>query len=91
MVVKDKPIRRTRTSSFGEAARDGREFRWRFLDIFHLEARLNLSARAADASSWPRQSRAGQPAHARVLVNRVWMHHFGEGFVRTPDDLCVRE
>ncbi|MEO8426930.1 MAG: DUF1549 and DUF1553 domain-containing protein, partial [Verrucomicrobiota bacterium] len=23
---------------------------------------------------------------ARVLVNRVWMHHFGEGFVTTPDD-----
>lgn len=27
---------------------------------------------------------------ARVLVNRVWLHHFGEGFVRTPDDLGVQ-
>ena len=25
-----------------------------------------------------------------MLVNRVWMHHFGEGFVRTPDDLGVQ-
>lgn len=27
------------------------------------------------------------PLTPRVLVNRVWMHHFGEGFVRTLDDL----
>jgi len=27
------------------------------------------------------------PLTARVVVNKVWMHHFGEGFVRTPDDL----
>jgi len=27
------------------------------------------------------------PLTARVIVNRVWMHHFGEGFIRTPDDL----
>ena len=27
------------------------------------------------------------PLTPRVVVNRVWMHHFGEGFVRTSDDL----
>ncbi len=26
----------------------------------------------------------------RVMINRIWMHHFGDGFVRTPDDLGVQ-
>ena len=29
------------------------------------------------------------PLTGRVIVNRVWLQHFGEGFVRTPDDLGV--
>lgn len=29
------------------------------------------------------------PLLARVLVNRVWMHHFGEGIVRSAGDLGV--
>lgn len=39
--------------------------------------RLELARRVVDASN---------PLLPRVIVNRLWKHHFGEGLVRTPDD-----
>jgi hypothetical protein len=39
--------------------------------------RLDLARRVADPSN---------PLTARVIVNRLWHHHFGSGIVRSPDD-----
>jgi hypothetical protein len=43
--------------------------------------RLELARAIADRNN---------PLTARVLVNRVWMHHFGAGLVRTPGDFGTR-
>jgi hypothetical protein len=43
--------------------------------------RLELAQWIADANN---------PLTARVIVNRIWLHHFGKGIVPTPNDFGVR-
>ncbi len=43
--------------------------------------RLDLARTVTDPSN---------PLVARVIVNRLWKHHFGEGLVRSPDDFGVQ-
>ncbi|HEY3788227.1 MAG TPA: DUF1549 domain-containing protein, partial [Urbifossiella sp.] len=55
-----------------------------FLEAFGLpvftsagSGRLELAKDVVDPAN---------PLVARVMVNRIWQHHFGEGIVRSPDD-----
>jgi mono/diheme cytochrome c family protein/cytochrome c553 len=57
------------------------------------EAEYDFPPPPADArSSWRRRAFAnwlvspGNPLTARVMVNRIWQHNFGEGIVRTPSN-----
>src|SRR6185503_19250090 len=47
----------------------------------HGSGRLELAEAIADTKN---------PLTARVMVNRVWMHHLGAGLVRTPSDFGTR-
>ena len=52
---------------------------------------LNIPAGASgrrELADW--LTRADHPLTARVMVNRVWQHHFGKGLVGTPSNFGLR-
>jgi hypothetical protein len=70
----------------GEANSKGAAVPRRYLEIFaggKPEAFHDGSGRLELAKSIASKD---NPLTARVMVNRIWMHHFGDGFVLSPDD-----
>ena len=74
----------------GNAANPGAIVPRQFLEVLtrgerqpfqHGSGRLELARAIVDRHN---------PLTARVLVNRVWLHHFGAGLVRTPSDFGLR-
>jgi hypothetical protein len=74
----------------GNPGRPGAEVPRRFLEVLSPgeptpftqgSGRLELARAIADPAN---------PLTARVIVNRVWLHHFGAGLVTTPSDFGTR-
>jgi mono/diheme cytochrome c family protein len=74
----------------GEPDRPGPVVPRRFLEILGgdpLPAGATGSGRR-ELADW--LTRPTNPLTARVIVNRVWQHHFGRGLVATPSDFGAR-
>jgi hypothetical protein len=70
----------------GEAGNKGELAPRRFLQVLSGPVRpvyTNGSGRLELAMAITSPS---NPLTARVMVNRIWLHHFGQGIVATPDD-----
>ncbi|MDB6038307.1 MAG: Planctomycete cytochrome [Verrucomicrobiales bacterium] len=90
MALEDRPVQKNpRVFRRGNPASRGDEVPRQFLQALsknrkpfsHGSGRLELAQAIASPDN---------PLTARVMVNRIWLNHFGAGLVTTPSDFGVR-
>jgi hypothetical protein len=74
----------------GSAGRPGPEVPRQFVSIVAGEDREPFNDGSGRLELAKAIASADNPLTARVAVNRIWMHHFGQGLVRTPSDFGLR-
>src|SRR5690606_30446283 len=68
----------------------GEEVQQQFLKILAGEKRSPFTTGSGRLELAEAIADPGNPLTARVIVNRVWAHHFGTGLVDTPSDFGTR-
>lgn len=86
--IPDPP--RARVFKRGNPLRAGPEIPRHFVDCLVTGSPVALEKGSGRLDLAFALTRPEHPLLARVIVNRVWMHHFGEGLIRTPGDLGNR-
>ena len=74
----------------GVASRLGSEVPRQFLEVLTGEKRTPFQNGSGRLELARAIANKDNPLTARVMVNRIWQHHFGTGLVKTPSDFGVR-
>jgi mono/diheme cytochrome c family protein len=74
----------------GDPTQPGEPVPRRFLEVIAGAVRQPFSRGSGRLDLARAVTHADNPLTARVLANRVWMHHFGEPLVESPDDFGLR-
>ncbi len=91
MVLVDSPQpKNSRVFIRGNPNRPGEEVPRQFLAILAGDNRQPFSRGSGRLELAKAIASRENPLTARVMVNRVWLHHFGAGLVTAPDDFGLR-
>jgi len=74
----------------GEARRRGDRVPRQFLEILTGDDRKPFEEGSGRRELAEAVTDPSNPLTARVAINRIWMHYFGDGLVRTPGDFGLR-
>ncbi|HUQ70780.1 MAG TPA: DUF1549 and DUF1553 domain-containing protein, partial [Planctomycetaceae bacterium] len=91
MVMNDKPQPvEPRIFIRGNQGRQGDQVPRQFLQVLAGPERKPFNKGSGRLELAQSVASPNNPLTARVIVNRVWQHHFGYGLVRTPGDFGIR-
>lgn len=91
VILEDRPTPvNPRVFKRGNPASLGEEVPRRFLEILSGPDRGSFVQGSGRLELAQAIASRDNPLTARVMVNRVWKHHFGTGLVRTPSDFGTR-
>jgi len=91
VILEDRPApKNPRVFKRGNPASVGEEVPRRFLEILSGADRQPFAKGSGRLELAEAIASKDNPLTARVMVNRIWQHHFGAGLVRTPSDFGTR-